>query len=196
MRLGPAPLKAFAALVEVLEEEIESGLDGYEACAKGAFLQLCALLSRHYLLSSAGVGTADPLLALARVLSHMERHFGEEQRLPRLARLAGMSERSLRRHFESAVGRSPAEHLLDIRLEEARRRLEESDDSVTAVSLACGFSDPNYFARQFRRRHGRSPRRWRLAALEKATNSGDVRARRKAHPNENQKTGGQKRGAP
>ena len=35
--------------------------------------------------------------------------------------------------------------------------------SVTEVALACGFSSPAYFAQQFGRRYGCTPRAWRAA---------------------------------
>jgi AraC family L-rhamnose operon transcriptional activator RhaR/AraC family L-rhamnose operon regulatory protein RhaS len=160
MRLAPAELQALLPLVESLETEIEEAGPGYEACAKGAFLQLCALLSRHYVKAAARAPGGDPLLALGRVLSHLERHYAEDQSLPALAKLAGMSERNLRRHFSAALGRSPAAHLLGLRLEAAKRLLEEGSHKVTEAATACGFNDANYFTRQFRRAHGLSPRAW------------------------------------
>lgn len=41
--------------------------------------------------------------------------------------------------------------------------LRRGGASVTEVALACGFSSPAYFAQQFGRRYGCTPRAWRAA---------------------------------
>jgi len=87
-----------------------------------------------------------------------------------LAALAGrlhMSPRHLGRVFCQQVGMSPGRYVERIRLETARRRLEESDHSVEAVALAAGFGSTETMRRVFvsnlavsptdyRRRFGRS----------------------------------------
>jgi transcriptional regulator GlxA family with amidase domain len=87
-----------------------------------------------------------------------------------LAALAGrlhMSPRHLGRVFCQQVGMSPGRYVERVRLETARRRLEESDHSVEAVALAAGFGSTETMRRVFvsslavsptdyRRRFGRS----------------------------------------
>lgn len=48
---------------------------------------------------------------------------------------------------------------------QARRLLTESTLSVEEVGRAVGLPDPSYFARQFRRVHGSSPRAWRALTV-------------------------------
>jgi len=45
-----------------------------------------------------------------------------------------------------------------LRMEAAVRLLQSGMTSVKQVSLRCGFSDANYFAKAFRRIYGQSPR--------------------------------------
>jgi transcriptional regulator GlxA family with amidase domain len=78
-----------------------------------------------------------------------------------------MSPRHLGRVFCQQIGMSPGRYVERIRLETARRRLEESDHSVEAVALAAGFGSTETMRRVFlsnlavsptdyRRRFGRS----------------------------------------
>lgn len=87
--------------------------------------------------------------------------------LAALADRLHMSPRHLGRVFCQQVGMSPGRYVERIRLETARRRLEESDHSVEAVALAAGFGSTETMRRVFvsnlavsptdyRRRFGRS----------------------------------------
>lgn len=38
------------------------------------------------------------------------------------------------------------------------------DDPVADIAATCGYDDPAYFSRAFRRAHGISPVTWRIAA--------------------------------
>ena len=87
--------------------------------------------------------------------------------LAALAARLNMSPRHFGRVFCQQVGMSPGRYVERIRLETARRRLEESDQSVEAVALAAGFGSTETMRRVFvsnlavsptdyRRRFGRS----------------------------------------
>lgn len=72
----------------------------------------------------------------------------------------GYSVPYFRRVFFKAVGRSPREQLIHVRIEAARDQLElfGSTYSIKAIALQCGFSDPYYFSRVFKQYMGLSPR--------------------------------------
>ena len=72
-----------------------------------------------------------------------------------------MSERSLSRNFHAAVGQSPIEYLLNMRLQRAETLLLASPAPIAQIAFEVGFGDANYFTRQFRRQRGLSPREFR-----------------------------------
>ena len=90
-------------------------------------------------------------------------HYAEEIELDDLAGMAHMSKRSFLRTFQAATGESPIAYLIQIRVNRAADRLRATGDSVTEVAFAVGFRDSNYFARQFRRVTGLTPRAYRAA---------------------------------
>ena len=78
-------------------------------------------------------------------------HPGGDLSVDALARRAGMSVRHFARSFRAEVGSTPARYVEATRIEAARRRLEETDESVDAVAIACGFGSPETLRRAFLR---------------------------------------------
>ncbi|MCY1398280.1 HTH-type transcriptional regulator CdhR [compost metagenome] len=88
-------------------------------------------------------------------------HFDAHDALQQAVAHAGIPERSLKRRFKAATGASLIERLQDIRVERAKRLLEESEQAVEAISLAVGYEDASFFRRLFKRRTGVSPSQYR-----------------------------------
>jgi transcriptional regulator GlxA family with amidase domain len=72
-----------------------------------------------------------------------------------------MSESSLVRAFKSVMGRPPMEHVIKVRVTRAAELLTKTDLKITDVAFRCGFSDSNYFSRQFKQVMNASPREYR-----------------------------------
>lgn len=70
--------------------------------------------------------------------------------LPTLAAQAHMSERSFSRHYLTATGRTPARAIEHIRVEAARRMLEERS-GVAQTAKRCGFGSEETMRRSFLR---------------------------------------------
>jgi transcriptional regulator GlxA family with amidase domain len=80
--------------------------------------------------------------------------------LERLAGAANMSLRSFARHYRQATGRTPARAVEEIRIETARRLLEQGL-SVAQAGRRCGFGSEETLRRAFLRRLGASPQAYR-----------------------------------
>lgn len=78
-----------------------------------------------------------------------------------LARRAAMSPRHFTRVFTGEVGEAPGAYVERIRTEAARRQLEETDDTITAIAARCGFGSAETLRRNFVRRLGVSPDHYR-----------------------------------
>ncbi|MGW6725834.1 GlxA family transcriptional regulator [Nocardia sp. NPDC055029] len=81
--------------------------------------------------------------------------------IPALASRAAMSPRHFTRVFTREVGEAPGAYVERIRTEAARRRLEETDDTVTVIAAGCGFGSAESLRRIFVRRLGISPDQYR-----------------------------------
>lgn len=69
----------------------------------------------------------------------------------------GSSEGHFSRLFRARTGMTPMSYLNRIRIEQARRWLENSGLEVSRIAELCGFRCPHYFARVFRRVTGVAP---------------------------------------
>lgn len=80
--------------------------------------------------------------------------------LPDLAQRANMSPRSFSRHYREATGRTPARAIEEIRIEAARRMLEQGQ-AVNQTARRCGFGSEETMRRGFLRVLGTNPRDYR-----------------------------------
>jgi len=78
-----------------------------------------------------------------------------------LARRAAMSPRNFCRVFGREIGMTPGRFVERVRLEAARRLLEESARSIPEVAVACGFGTAETMRLAFHRALGVSPKTYR-----------------------------------
>jgi transcriptional regulator GlxA family with amidase domain len=91
----------------------------------------------------------------------MARHLAADLRVEALAEQAGMSPRNFARVYARRVGATPAKTVERLRLEAARRALEERAGSIESIARACGFGDEERMRRSFLRHLGVPPRQYR-----------------------------------
>jgi transcriptional regulator GlxA family with amidase domain len=95
--------------------------------------------------------------AQRRVIDHPE----SDCSVAALARIAAMSERHFARCFTEEVGVTPARFVERVRVETARRLLEDTDDGVEAVAARAGFGTAETMRRTFLRVVRTSPSAYR-----------------------------------
>jgi len=88
-----------------------------------------------------------------------------------LAERVAMSPRNFARVFGQEFGITPGSYLLQLRVEAARRLLEQTDKSLMQVAIACGFRSAAVMRRAFLRAVGTSPLRYRRHFRTPATRS-------------------------
>ncbi len=102
---------------------------------------------------------------LQRVLELVQAQPTAPWRVPELARRAGYSRFHFTRLFEQHVGVTPSEYLIRQRLAHAAQQLLTRPLSVQAIAQSCGFADPAYFSRAFRRLYGMTPSAFRGSGM-------------------------------
>lgn len=96
---------------------------------------------------------ADVAEACRLIREHFQRPLGVEE----LLREVPISRRSLERRFRLALGRTPAQEIVRVRVEHARRLLETTSLSVPEVARRSGFGSGEWMSVVFRKRLGLSP---------------------------------------
>lgn len=82
--------------------------------------------------------------------------------VPRLAKRAGLSVRTLHRRSLELVGTTPAKLIERLRVEHARALLAKRGRSAKVVAAQCGFGSPDRMRRAFARVLGMGPREYLL----------------------------------
>ncbi|MEM9721712.1 MAG: ATP-binding protein [Bacteroidota bacterium] len=83
--------------------------------------------------------------------------FGIEE----LAEACNMKDYQLRRKLKALLNRPPSDFIRWVRLQAAQKRLLTSDENISEVAYAVGFTDPNHFSRVFKKEFGCTPSEYR-----------------------------------
>lgn len=96
-------------------------------------------------------------LALERAVDFIVDHMADPLDVAAVARHVHLSRRQLDRLFDATFGVPAGAFLQHTRLQRARYLVGGTDLTIKEIAYACGFTDPNYFGRVFRKRYGASP---------------------------------------
>jgi len=159
LHLSERQLNRTHELLHELHREINTHNPGYRVMAKGLFMQLAVFLSRCY--SEMPKAESTDLLRLGDAIAHIETHYTEKTTLDDLAKKAHLSTRHFQRIFQECIGRSPIDHLMHVRCQQAAELLKGTTRTITDIAFDCGFSDSNYFTRCFRKVMEQTPKQYR-----------------------------------
>ena len=82
-----------------------------------------------------------------------------------LSQMCGISENYFRRIFHEKFGISPKEYIIKRRIEYAKALLESGQFSITDLAERCGYSEPCHFSREFTKRVGVSPIKYKSSLV-------------------------------
>ncbi|MDO7881667.1 GlxA family transcriptional regulator [Salinibacterium soli] len=100
---------------------------------------------------------ADEGDRFSELLEWARAHLASDLSLPRLARRAALSERTLARRFRERTGSSPGAWLAAERLDRARELLESTDLTVKEIAAASGLGSAANLRSRFSQRFGLAP---------------------------------------
>jgi AraC-like DNA-binding protein len=106
-----------------------------------------------------GYGRVHPRVNQA--LDYIQHHFTAAISLRDVARATGLSAFRLAHLVREHTGKSVLQWILALRVKQAQNLLENSAKSGAEIAYESGFGDQSTFIKQFRRRVGLTPARWR-----------------------------------
>lgn len=167
---SPWQQEALATLYEAFQI-YEQGEFGYEWLLREQLSHLWYLIITHK--QEQRMNIVPETLAFQRVkkmLTRIQQQYAQELSLHEIAQAANISEREALRCFQSVLQDSPIAYLVKYRLLQAATQLEE-EKSISEIAVSCGFSDPGYFSKQFKRYFQQSPQAYRKMLQKKQRNS-------------------------
>lgn len=100
--------------------------------------------------------------AVLVVKRYIEEHFDQHIGLDEIISDCGYSKYHISRLFKSLMGMTIMEYLVQRRMEEAKRKLAQTELSVKEIAIEIGYSDPNYFSWAFAKEVGIPPLQYRM----------------------------------
>ena len=94
-------------------------------------------------------------------MAYLHENFAEAISRRDIAQHIGITEDHLTFCFRQELGTTPIEYLQRYRINQAKRLLKGSQQTITEIAMNVGFSDSGYFSRIFRRKVGVSPEAFR-----------------------------------
>ena len=101
-----------------------------------------------------------------RTLTYITANLSGDLSLTTLARLMQITPSYLSTLFHRETGTTLADHIIDSRMKASLQLLKTTRLQVQSLAQLCGFSDPSYFSRQFRRFYGMTPMQYRREQID------------------------------
>lgn len=102
----------------------------------------------------------DPLIE--NLKRYMEEHLEYDMDIATLAKNFHYNRKYLGRLFKQKTGMSFHEYVNYRRIERAKQLLQTTDNTITSISLRCGFNNISYFCRLFKKSTNLSPTEYRI----------------------------------
>lgn len=158
--LSPSQISELLPIIQLMEKEADdqSYGSGSRTLAYAYLIELLVSLSRIY--DQTPRETNQTARRLWEVISYMDSNLDKSLSTEELTEVANMSTSTLNRWFKQSTGLSPIEFHIHKRIAKACTLIQERGLSMSEISESCGFKDPNYFSRQFRKVMGMSPKQY------------------------------------
>ena len=107
----------------------------------------------------------DPFLG--KLFEVLEQQYDDEDfGIQELVAALHMSRMQVHRKIKALTNYSTSQFLNSFRLEKGKALLAGKDLTISEIAYACGFNDPGYFGKLFKKRYGQSPQAYREGKFE------------------------------
>lgn len=98
---------------------------------------------------------------ISRVKSYINENYAKDISLEEASQMVDISPYYFSKLFKQEVGETFIEYLTRTRISNARRLLDDPRYSIKEVCVMCGYGDPNYFSRVFKKYENMTPSEYR-----------------------------------
>lgn len=149
-------------VIKNIVEEKREKKEHYQTVLKGLIEQLIALLLRDGLKEDeSNYDNLKPKETIVPALSLIHNEYANKLSVERLAGVCCMSVSSFLRAFKTATGTTPIRYLIEYRMSIADMLLQSTDKACEEIAVICGFDDPTYFNKLYKKTRGISPHKSR-----------------------------------
>lgn len=133
-------------------------------CLAENILKLCSLINSEVgnllLADNLKKRIGKPEL-IEQAVAFISENFGDNLSLEKIASYVNLSPTYFQKLFLKAVGKTPNEYILELRIRHAKEQLLTTDLPISFIAAECGFSSQSYFNYAFRRAEKMTPKNYR-----------------------------------
>lgn len=101
--------------------------------------------------------SATPIRELNTPIEYIKQNFSENISIEKLAQACHVSISTLERRFKKHLSKTPLQYLMEVRLDNARIMVFDSDKNLSTIAQETGFVDNSHFTRVYKKRFSISP---------------------------------------
>ena len=130
-----------------------------------AFAQICDICAKYISLTNRLQAKHDNLAQ--EIKQYIISNYNKQITIEELCSYFFCSRGTLLKHFKSKYNTTVHQYLLDYRLKKAAELLINNELNIKEIAYSCGFEDPNYFSKAFRKKYNLSPLKFKNQQIEK-----------------------------
>ncbi|SCW62324.1 iron complex transport system substrate-binding protein [Paenibacillus tianmuensis] len=157
---GELNAKPFGRIAGMLDELYRHRSPQDELAQFKQHLRLQELLYELYRSNYSPSDKMQSREAVRRSIDGLHRLDAAAVNVEALARQANIGTRQYTHLFRQLTGLSPLDYMTELRLNEAKKKLLTSSESLQQIAQSAGFKDVYYFSRRFKQMVGQSPRQY------------------------------------
>lgn len=105
----------------------------------------------------------DDVRRMQDIVTFVEEHYMEELSLDKLSTRFFLSREHISRRFKQQVGMTLSSYVIQLRINQAKQWLKETDEKMYSIALKLGYQDEIYFSKLFKKNVGMTPVEYRNA---------------------------------
>ena len=95
--------------------------------------------------------------AVNKAKQYIDENYMKELTLDDVSRVVNISSYYFSKVFKEETGENFIDYLTKLRIEAAKNLLKTTNKSMKEIAVEVGYSDPNYFSRNFKKYTGKTP---------------------------------------
>ncbi|MFN2748020.1 helix-turn-helix domain-containing protein [Bacillus sp. z60-18] len=103
----------------------------------------------------------DDARRMKDIVSYVDMYYMKELSLEKLSSRFFLSREHISRKFKQETGMTLSKYIMKLRIDQAKRWLSETEESIYSISLMLGYQDEKYFSKLFKKVVGMTPFEYR-----------------------------------